>query len=1059
MAQFELSGDQLANFLKAVPNAQILNYSGNPYADPAMMGYIQRQQQLQQQQQAQQQAMAAQEPGGLLGFAKGIVEGLTDPFVRVGKAGLMGLNQLIGYDPKELAKQYFGNENANVGEELLKGAVGIGSWFVPGMGPTGSLMNVLSRGAIAGGLGSLSRQNFLSEGIDTNKIGEGALMGGLTSGVMYGAGKLYKKLFQPSQRPPTVKKEAFSALDKVNEYVGDQTQQILKGGGDRFEIAKNLGQNPLNQQMNAINTMYNNRLLTANEVSQAYEQLLAQAGNDPLKQAIARQAQAFNESLGDSAYRGLKMVEPTKPGNIFKVNDLQKQLGTVRNEYNATLDKLNNLDESIAQSGMAGQGGEQLKFDLSNKPESVLFAEKARAVEQQIEKILDKPKKMITLNDRMVVDKLQEEVARLDTARLESLGKKSFAPYAPSSTPEGDLLRQKLIDTGQQMRSLESQIGELTPKPLTPNLQSINDDPFNVFIKPGTERIQLSKLNPIERAGLVESYRALGFEPPKGNLDVTGSLDRTIETVETLLRQEGLPRSLRGISDLAGKLGVSRNTLVDTAQGRLIVESGNFIDRAAVTAKDYSGGLLSDAKESVIEVLSSTMPEKALSVDPTGKYEFMPLEKWSAKDLFDITQNSKIKDTALKVLYAKSKATVRPEAAAKAALYDTANNILKAKIPGYREINNGFSVLFEQNEFLRRILKNTSLHNLIKNTNRIQILGTTLPVGMLAQPFWKGVEKVGGAFGDIGRTMNTIGQNPELSNMLGQVKQFAGGYIPSQVGAGQTGQESMQPNNVLGMSTGTPEIIGNGMGAMQPSQVLGSSASPTSTMGVSAPSMGGNYGTSAVDLQLPSMNSTIQPSNAVGVSPLELLAAVNDALGGRVDTLPLAMKVSDYIAPQVGLGGGAGGGMGKLSDATRKNLTSLQLADSALGQFEQNLEGLGLYESGILSKTLGRGREVLSGLGLDENLAYYNDMRQAMSAQLARALGETGVLNNFDIQRALNAIPTITDSKDVAQRKLQFIRGMLGQAQQLALQFNGGGSAQDTTTDEQSLANMLGMMQ
>lgn len=265
MAPLTLTGSQnIANFLSQVPGAQMNFTSGlsGALSDPTLYNLLLKQEQDKQlaQQQAQQSG-----PGGLLGLGQGIIEGIADPFLRLGKVGIVGLNDLMGQggEARRIQNEFFG-QDSNLLEEALKGGAGAASWFVPGLGAAGTLGNVLTRGALAGGLGSLSRQNFLTKGVDLGELATGAGLGGLASGAMYGVGKLAGKLFQPSNamQQPAIGAEQISPLKMIDQKIAqtgqglDTTawQQATGATGDQV-AGMQLGQNVNNARINALQSM------------------------------------------------------------------------------------------------------------------------------------------------------------------------------------------------------------------------------------------------------------------------------------------------------------------------------------------------------------------------------------------------------------------------------------------------------------------------------------------------------------------------------------------------------------------------------------------------------------------------------------------------------------------------------------------------------------------------------------------------------------------------------------------------------------------------------------
>lgn len=82
--------------------------------------------------------------------------------------------------------------DADKGAFTLQSAANTGSFFVPGIGPGGSLAKIATQGALSGALQGFGNQD-LRQGFDIGKIGEGALAGGVTAGALGLGGKLLSR--------------------------------------------------------------------------------------------------------------------------------------------------------------------------------------------------------------------------------------------------------------------------------------------------------------------------------------------------------------------------------------------------------------------------------------------------------------------------------------------------------------------------------------------------------------------------------------------------------------------------------------------------------------------------------------------------------------------------------------------------------------------------------------------------------------------------------------------------------------------------------------------------
>jgi hypothetical protein len=238
---YNLKGtNNLAGYLSANPNANIQLQGGQQQLmqDPRIQQLIQQQQQ--QAQQAEQARLQHEaDYGGLGGFLRGAVEGVVDPFLRLGRVADVGLNDLMGNDAyaQQAQDRYFGKD-ANLGEQGLRGLLGVGSYLVPGVGAAGGLVNLATRGIAGGALGALSNQNFMTEGVDINKILEGGALGGAVGGGLGLLGKGFKGLTG-----------AGKAASEVGEGIVNTADNAAGGlRGKLYNLWQSLEAKPLNIQ-------------------------------------------------------------------------------------------------------------------------------------------------------------------------------------------------------------------------------------------------------------------------------------------------------------------------------------------------------------------------------------------------------------------------------------------------------------------------------------------------------------------------------------------------------------------------------------------------------------------------------------------------------------------------------------------------------------------------------------------------------------------------------------------------------------------------------------------
>lgn len=124
-----------------------------------------------------------------------------------------------------------------------------------------------------------------------------------------------------------------------------------------------------------------------------------------------------------------------------------------------------------------------------------------------------------------------------------------------------------------------------------------------------------------------------------------------------------------------------------------------------------------------------------------------------------------------------------------------------------------------------------------------------------------------------------------------------------------------------------------------------------------------------------------------------------------------------------------GGGKAEKKSISQQNAErKLNQANKVLGTLESQLTAAGGPQG--LAGALPAGLASLPVVGgtLQPRVRAFQDLRQGAVAQLSKALGESGVLTDQDIQRALNLVPTVTDSPEQAAIKFRALRNFLSTA-------------------------------
>ncbi len=102
---------------------------------------------------------------------------------------------------------------------------------------------------------------------------------------------------------------------------------------------------------------------------------------------------------------------------------------------------------------------------------------------------------------------------------------------------------------------------------------------------------------------------------------------------------------------------------------------------------------------------------------------------------------------------------------------------------------------------------------------------------------------------------------------------------------------------------------------------------------------------------------------------------------------------------------------------------------AAISEAVNQIESLSARVNTSNNRLLQAGRWVGGVTQLDADSSQLMSMR-AYLAPIVRSLGEKGNLSEGDMQRAVGAIPSVTDTREVAQRKITTLKNILGAAQQ-----------------------------
>lgn len=127
-------------------------------------------------------------------------------------------------------------------------------------------------------------------------------------------------------------------------------------------------------------------------------------------------------------------------------------------------------------------------------------------------------------------------------------------------------------------------------------------------------------------------------------------------------------------------------------------------------------------------------------------------------------------------------------------------------------------------------------------------------------------------------------------------------------------------------------------------------------------------------------------------------------------------------------------GLVQLSDTQRNTIDQINRSLGIIDQLTSSLSGLELAEGGFERFTLGPMLELGAMFQTNEDATIFKSRRDSVLATLARATGERGVLTDQDVARAEKALPKLTDTRDVADRKLAEFKSLMEEFQRRAIQ-------------------------
>lgn len=138
----------------------------------------------------------------------------------------------------------------------------------------------------------------------------------------------------------------------------------------------------------------------------------------------------------------------------------------------------------------------------------------------------------------------------------------------------------------------------------------------------------------------------------------------------------------------------------------------------------------------------------------------------------------------------------------------------------------------------------------------------------------------------------------------------------------------------------------------------------------------------------------------------------------------------DYIGFYNEYNKATGGTAANLTAQQKQQLGKFNTAESILNEFESMLNKRGGSDIGPVAAAQGVLANLGASVNLDTDAKSFNRLRQGLSTQLAKALGESGAMTEGDIQRALALIPDYGLTPEQRANQLAVLRSQIAQAKQ-----------------------------
>lgn len=120
---------------------------------------------------------------------------------------------------------------------------------------------------------------------------------------------------------------------------------------------------------------------------------------------------------------------------------------------------------------------------------------------------------------------------------------------------------------------------------------------------------------------------------------------------------------------------------------------------------------------------------------------------------------------------------------------------------------------------------------------------------------------------------------------------------------------------------------------------------------------------------------------------------------------------------------------GQVSATAQQGIDKLNAAKQIINDYYTLYQKTKPIGFAPLATVLGKGKRALSKAGLSQSTKLLEDLQAGTITKIARAMGETGPLSDYDIKRYMTYLPNVEDTPEQAKKKIEFIMSQLSATQ------------------------------